>query len=432
MDKQRIRDHLRTLHSDAELQSWFDPLSFRVAETGILEVLFPHALFSRWFGKERQKRFERDILPVLDSISRVVFTKPGPARGASAVKTHTARADAVALFGENAQFSFDTFIYNKKNEFPVSMAREMAASAANPAYIPFVICGKGSCGKTHLLRAMAGTMASSLPAGGIYFGTVEEAENLYRENAALFKRKMLRHKAIFLDNGQNLSSYPELQQEFVFIAEKFKERKRPFVLTLDDSVDQSLVNPKLRARLESGLSVTVKKPDLDVRLRYANAQCVANRVHLKKELLLPIAQRFHNLTTIQGVILKASVYQRNTGKTLTATDMEKLLAGTDALSGKPANPKDIIIQVAEAFSVSPDDVTGDSRLAEATLARQTAMYLYRELLGAPYSSIGKYFNGKNHATVMYACKKIEKTCKSDKVMHKLVTLVRKKFLSRAG
>ncbi len=73
----------------------------------------------------------------------------------------------------------------------------------------------------------------------------------------------MRHKAIFLDNGQSLAAYPDLQQEFVLIAEKFKEKKKPLVIALDDCIDQSAVNPKLRARLESGLSLTLKKPDLE-------------------------------------------------------------------------------------------------------------------------------------------------------------------------
>lgn len=443
LTKQRIRDYLRTLHSDADLKTWFDPLHFRVSESGVLEVRFPHALFSRWFDKERQKRFERELSPMLGSVSRIVFTKPETPRNGAAKKLRKPVPDtpgqlpsgqdpAMEMHGENAQYSFDAFIYNKKNEFPVTMAREFASSVADAAYVPFIICGKGSCGKTHLLRAMAGTMAACLPSGGVYCATVEEAEALHKENPVSFKRKMMRHKAIFLDNGQNLALYPELQQELVFIAEKFKEKKKPLVIALDDSIDQSAINPRLRARLESGLSVTVQKPDLDVRLRYAKAQCAVHRVHLKKELLLSIAQRFHTLPTIQGIVLKASAFQQNTAKSLTEADMEKLLAGTDALTGKRPTPYAIISQVAENFSLSPEDITGNDRRSEAVRARQVAMYLCRELLGTPYSSLGAYFNGKNHATIIYAHKKIEKLVKSDKDTNKFVAKIRKKFLTASG
>jgi len=426
--KQRIREHLRTLHSDVDLRSWFDPLSLKFSENGTLEVRFPHMLFSRWFGKERQKRFEREVHFVFSSVSRVVYTKPGDKRQARALSGSGAVMEALAdAHIDSGRYSFDTFLYNKKNEFPVSMAREVASSPNNQTYVPFVICGKGGCGKTHLLRAMAGSMAEHLPSGSIYLGTVEELENLYRENPIGFKRRMLRHRAILLDNGQNLNSLPELQQELVFVAEKYKEKKRPFVLSLDENVDQSTFTPRLRARLESGLTVTLKKPDLDVRLRYAKAQCVVNRIPLKKEILLSLAQRFHNLSTIQGVISKALAFYENTGKPVTVPAMEKILAGT--LAGKLPTPHAIINEVAEAFLVSPAVITGNERTTEATRARQTAMYLCRELLGAPYSSLGVYFNGKNHATVIYACKKIEKIIKSDKDMNKRVAKIQKKFLT---
>lgn len=432
-DKQRIRDHLGTLHSDAELKTWFDPLHLNFSESGTLEVRFPHVLFFRWFGKDRQKRFERDLTALSAVVSRIVYVRPEDTRQQSSQGfMKMASVPGPEVFADAARFSFDAFIYNKKNEFPVSMAREVATSPGNRAHVPFVICGKGSCGKTHLLRAMAGSMAEHLPSGSIYFGTVEELESLFRENPATFKRKMLRYKALFLDNGQVLSAFPDLQQELVFIAEKYKEKEKPFVLSLDDNVDQTALNPKLRSRLESGLTVTVKKPDLDVRLRYAKAQCVANRIHLKKEIILSLAQRFQNLSAIQGVISKALAFQKKTGKPVTETDMEKILASTYTLAGKQPSAQAIISQVAESFSLSPEEITGNDRRTEASLPRQVAMYLCRELLGAPYSSVGAYFNGKNHATVIYACKKITKIIKGDKDMNKRVAKIRKKFLTATG
>ena len=431
VDTHRIREHLRTLHSDSDLRAWFDPLQLTVLEPGVLEVRFPHRLFSKWFGIKHQKQFEREIVPLLGSFSAVVFTKPEPVQ-LPILKYNKPLPHTLAtpsLFGENGKYSFDTFIYNKKNEFPVSLAKEFASSTSNAPYVPFVICGRGNCGKTHLLRAMAGTMAAMLPFDAVYFGTVEEAEVMYRESPTSFTWKMLQYKAVFIDNGQNLSLYPELQQQFVFIAEKFKEKRNPLILAIDDSADQSALNPQLRARLESGLSVTVKQPDLDVRLRYAKAQCGIHQVSLKKDFLLSIAQRFTTLTTIQGIIVKASAFQHKTGKTLTLADMEKLLAGTDALIGKRPTTVGIINQVADSLSLLPEDITGNDRRTEVVRGRHIAIYLCRKLLGVPYSSLGAYFGGKNHATIIYTTKKIEKMLKIDKDMHKLVTKIQKKFLT---
>lgn len=430
VDKQTIREHLSARHSEADLQAWFDPLHFNVLESGTIEIRFPHALFSNWFGKERQKRLEKELAGLHDGISRIVYLKPGNRRARTVAKPKMEQQASRKDNADNAQFSFDTFIYNKKNEFPVTMAHKLAVRIEDPLHIPFVICGKGGCGKTHLLRAMAGTAQKTVQHGDIYIGTVEDAGALFTADPASFKQTMLQYKAIFLDDGQNLAAFPYLQQEFVLIADSFKENKKNFVLAIDDGLDQTALNPKLRARLESGLSVTVKKPDLDVRMRYAKAQCAAQRIQLKKELLLPIAQRFTSLTIIQGIIAKAAAFQLQNGKPFTASDMEKILAGMDSIAGKCATVPAIISQVADAFSVTPEDIMGMDRGSDAVLARQTAMYLCRKLLAAPYASLGQYFYGKNHSTVMYSVKKIEKKIENDKVMNKLVTKIRKKFLSR--
>lgn len=429
VDKQTIREYLSARHSEADLRCWFDPLHLRVLDSGTIEVRFPHALFYNWFGKERQKRLEKELAGLHGNIWNVVYTAPGNGLKRPAAKPLLDNLPGAGKNVNDPRFSFDTFIYNKKNEFPVTVARDLALRVEDPPYIPFVLCGKGNCGKTHLLRAMAEVMGNALPKGSIYLGTVEDAGTTHLQNPVSFKRTMLRHKAIFLDNGQNLAVFPELQQDLVIIADSFKEKKRPLVLAIDDGLDQTALNPKLRARLESGLSVTVKKPDLDVRLRYAKAQCSAQRINLKKELLLPIAQRFPSLTMIQGIIAKAAAFQRQSDKSLTAADMEKVMSGTETIAGKPATPQALISQVADAFSLSPEDIMGTGRRAEAVLARQTAMYLCRKLLGSPYTSLGQYFHGKNHSTVIYACRKIEKIINSDKVMHKLVQQIQKKFLS---
>ncbi|MDR3073329.1 MAG: hypothetical protein LBV01_01225 [Deltaproteobacteria bacterium] len=431
VNKERIRNHLRTGHSDAELQTWFDPLALRFADEETLEVGFPHLLFSRWFDREHRKVFEREVALALGKRPRIVYVKPEIARKGSALDIG---APANGNPDHDARWSFDTFIYNKKNEFPVAMAREAVSSASAPAYIPFVISGKGICGKTHLLRAIASGMALSIPQTALYFGTAGDLYSVFAENKkfGVFKRKMLRYKAIFLDDAQHLESYPDLQQELVFILDAFREKKKNFILAVDKEHDLPSLAQKFQSRLESGLVVALKKPDLDVRLRYTRAQCAVNQLRLTKESMLPIAQRFQNFRAIQGIVVKLAAYQQKHGGRLTAPDMEKVLASSEVFSAKPATPALIISQVAEALSLSYEDVIGNERRAPVVYGRQIAMYLCRELLGLPFSSLGLFFTGKNHATVLYAFKKIKNTIDIDKDTHKIVTQVRKKFISSPG
>lgn len=435
MIKETIREQLRTTHTDADLQTWFDPLRLLISDSGNVEVRFPHVLFARWFSKERKKNLERELTRFLGTQPKILYVKPESDRTDASKNSGKFLRNGSSLStsrsAEYAQWSFDTFIFNKKNEFPVSMAREIASSMDNPAYIPFLICGKGTCGKTHLLRAMAGAMTRS--ASKVHLSTVEELQTMFSENEkpGVFKRKLQRYKAILIDNAQDFIKYPDLQQELIHIVDVFREKKKPFVLALDEWLDQTAINPKFRSRLESGLIVTVKKPDLDIRLRYVKAQCAANRLHLKKDFLLTLAQRFQSLPAIQGFVVKIAAYQQKTGKEITSSDLDKLMANV-AITGNPATAESIIAHVAENFSLAAEEITGDSRSSSIVFARQVAMYLCRELLGISFSALGRYFNGKNHATVLYAYNKIKKSIETDKKIHTKITVIRKKFLSQVS
>lgn len=436
VDKESIRNHLRRNHTDAELKTWFDPLNIVCSGSEALEVHFPHALFSRWFDRERRKTFERDLHRALGSYPRIVYAKPDKSVSRKALSL---RAPGQRIRVKNrslpenpgGQWSFMTFIHNKKNEFAVSVARELAMQPQKPSHVPLILTGKGTCGKTHLLRAMAREISACLPEGSVFLGTAAELNAYFLEcaDSATFKRKILRKKAVFIDNANKLSDYPALQQELIFLTDTFKDKNKPLVLAVDANLDYETIDRQLGSRLAGGLVLTLKGPDLDVRLRYARAQCAAMRVQLKRDSLLPIAQRFRNFRAIQGVIANIAAYEKKSGRPVSSAELQKILAGSDALFGVEATPGAVISLIAEACGISPEEITGNFRRAEIVKARQIAMYLCRELLEISLSSLGKYFNGKNHATVLYACKKIDKMLYNDKDMHNLVTRVRKKFLS---
>lgn len=434
--KKNIRDRLQANHSEAELQTWFDPLNLRFADAGTLEVCFPHVLFSRWFDKERRKAFEREIYAALEGHPRIVYAQPAAPRTKEFASVRNAYREIRAKqknFPETTgeQWSFETFLYNKKNEFAVVMAMEAASQPQNPSHVPLIIAGKGTCGKTHLLRAMARKMTATLFDANIFFGTVAELHSYFSEcrDSTAFRRKISRKKAIFIDNAQDLAEYPELQQELVFLTDSFKDKNKPLVLSVDTNFNPQSLDRGLYSRISGGLILTLKIPDLDIRLRYGKAQCAAMRLHLEKEHLLFIAQRFHNIRAIQGIIAKIAAYGGKTGRPVSSAELQKIIAGADTLSLPQATPEAVIRHVAEAMNISPEEITGNSRRADIVKARQTAMYLCREFLQVSLAALGKYFTGKNHATVIYACKKIENILDSDSIVNNLVTQARKKFLS---
>ncbi len=437
--KQRIREHLRTVHTDADLKTWFEPLVLHFADVSGLEVCFPHLLFAEWFTAERQELFECSVRALFGAQTPILYKtaslrperpkKSIPARisdparpGSATLETTPPQPGSPEAAGH---CSFENFIINSKNEFPVSMAKEVAGTPKNPAYNPFVICGKGTCGKSHLLKAVARAMAQSLRWENVFLGTVQDLAEIAGNNGGI-RAMLLKRRAVCLDNAQHLANHPELQQDIMDIADLFRDTKKPLVLALDESLARAGLHEKLRSRLESGLIVALKKPDLDVRLRYARAQAEASRLQLKKEYMLTLVQRFDDFRHLEGILTKLAAFQNKSGRPINQGDLDKVLLHAGALSGKRLTPEAIVDKVAEQFSLTREDILGNDRKAEVVRARQIGMYLCRDLLGTSLSALGEYFSGKNHATVLYAYKKIKKLQDSNKDMHRLVTQIRKK------
>lgn len=432
--KQTLRASLRTAHSETDLKKWFDPLVLRESRNGSFEVRFPHALFAGWFNDEKRGILERELTHVTGHAISVTYRTPG---GTAAPKKSLPAKQHTDFFTpficeDSGNYCFETFLCNKKNEFPLAMAKEVAKAPASQTYFPFVICGKGTCGKTHLLRATAKNMAEYRKNSLIYLGSVDDLAAAYSGigNENTTRQQLLRYDSFFLDDAQRLAAHPALQQELIYVADHFRDHKKPLVLAFDEGLAKSDISEKLRSRLEAGLVVTLKKPDLDVRLRYTLGEAQNIALPLSKEHALTIAQRFHDLRYLSGVITKISAFCSKNIRPLSDMDLDKLLEHGTENSGTLLTPESIISTVAEQFSLSVAEILGNKRQHILVQARQISMLLCRELLGLSFPALGVVFGGKNHATVFYACKKIQALQESDSTMNNLVSNIRKKCQSR--
>lgn len=432
--KETLRTSLQTAYSENDLKKWFDPLVLHESRRGSFEVRFPHALFASWFNDEKREILEKELANATGQVVSVTYRTPG---GTAASKKLLPARQCTNFFApfvceDGGNYCFETFLCNKKNEFPLAMAKEVAKAPASQTYFPFVICGKGTCGKTHLLRATAKNMAEYRNNSLIYLGSVDDLAAAYSDigNKNTTRQQLLRCDSFFLDDAQRLAAHPALQQELIYVSDHFRDHKKPLVLAFDEGLSKSDISEKLRSRLEAGLVVTLKKPDLDVRLRYTLGEAQNLALPLSKEHALTIAQRFHDLRYLSGIITKISAFCSKNTRPLSNMDLDKLLEHGTENSKILLTPESIISTVAEQFSLPVSDILGNKRQHTLVQARQISMLLCRELLGLSFPSLGVVFGGKNHATIFYACKKIQKLQESDNIINNLVSTIRKKCQSR--
>lgn len=434
--KKALRDHLSTRCSDQTLRQWFDPLHIVMSKTEKrLSVYFPHAFFSNWFQLNAQAEFEDALREYLGEGYRIDYsTQPctrGAAPGRAAPQMPAAVKNLDIPFGK--QFTFDSFLHNKKNEFPVVSAREVVKQGA-PKYNPFVLCGTSGTGKTHLLRAMANEIARHTDPQTIFLGSVEDLAALYADrfegDMYAARRYLSGFTALLLDDVQRFRDFPLLQEEMVFIFDLLHDAGKQMVFTSTGTVSgYDFLDPKLKSRLEWGLIAQIKQQDLDIRVRFVQLRLKRDGLRLSKEQTFMLCQRFPDFRNLQGILTKLSAYRDLMSKDVTDKDFEQILAHTDDRQGTAITADTVIGVIADHFGLSARDVTGTKRHQKIVQARQLAMFICRQLLGSSYPSLGRIFGGKDHSTAMYAVKKVKELQSSNKDTKLLVTELKKKCLT---
>ena len=324
-------------------------------------------------------------------------------------------------------FTLEHFISNKKNALPLAIAHEVALAQREPRYNPLVYYGKSGSGKTHLLRAIAGPLSKIYGAHAVFYGNMAE---LLQTRAQHSKEPGIdEYQAYCIDDIHLFANDEVLQEKFFTLLESCLYEKKQFVCACSGPlVSHKGFSGNLRSRLESGMTIALRNPDIDVRMRFAQTHCMLLGLDIAREHLLLLAQHCEHLSYLLGVLLRIAACKKLRQRKITKQDIERILQNSREQS--PVTPQDIIRRVAEYFSLPPEEITGNKRKSVPVLARHTAMYLCREILGTSFPLLGRLFGGKDHSTIIYGIKKIEKNIITHKNVHMEITTLKNMCLPK--
>ena len=400
----RVYQGLQQAFFAEELDRWHASLGMSVAGD-VLTVRFPHKFFADWFEAQVRARFEQALGGT--GLSIVYQLQDGD----RAVVVRERKPLAATLpFG--SEFIFDNFLVNTKNYFPLASAQEVAQSR-EVQYNPFVLCGESGAGKSFLLRAIANAK-SEQDGTGIFVAGIEDLHELYtsRGDARKFLAAM---NFLGIDDLQDIARHQYLQGELTALFDHFHTRRKQMVFACSGKVaGYTFLAPKLKSRLEWGLIVTLKAPDLDIRTQYAVARCRERRIDLPKDRLLLLAQRFSDLRNLEGCILKLWAYRELVHDQISDEDFDNILNYLDDRSVTSLTVEQILDAVCAHFSLTTEELLSAGRKQNLVFARQVAMFLCRKLLGLSFPELGRAFGGRDHSTVLYSCRKIEQLQRDDK------------------
>ena len=351
-----------------------------------------------------------------------------PDRASAAISQRSPFATQAA--GMNPSYTFESFIVGANNQFAHAASQAVANSPAR-TYNPLFIYGGSGLGKTHLLQSIGHHILSVKKNARVVYLRSEQFTNEFidaiQNNALVAFRKRYRQADILMiDDIQFFAGKERSQEEFFHTFGALHDGHKQIILSSDRPASEiSNLEQRLVSRFEWGMTAEIQPPDMETRI--AILQGKASRMHIEIEqwVLEFLADKIRSdIRRLEGALMRVAAYKSLSGQSLTADALEHLLRDVLQEQARKAVTIDQIQKkVAEHFDIRLADMTSKKRTASIAYPRQVAMYLAREMTPSTLVEIGSAFGGKDHGTVIHACKLVKAQMEKDSKTRHLVRLL---------
>lgn len=424
---------LRGIVGEDAFQRWFRAAEWAGEEDGIATITVPGEIHQVWI--------ETNYLPELTvAVNRVrgevreVRVEVGGVTPESQLPHHYGHAKhglphsrpnrPAALEGEalerrikssglNPAYTFASFVVGANSQF-AHAACEAVAKKTGIGYNPLFIHGGPGLGKTHLMQAIGQEILRRQPGSRVIYLTCEKFTNEFidsvrRGDLEKFRRRYRSSDVLLIDDVQFLAGKERSQEEFFHTFNTLLDGRNQVVLTCDrPACEIKNLEPRLISRFECGLTVEMQPPQMETRLAILRKKAHDWKVRVDESVLNFLAEKIRtNVRRLEGALMRVATYASLAGESVTVDKVEHLLRDLIREEASRQVSIDAIQKaVAEHFDVRLADMTSRRRPASIAFPRQIAMYLSRSLTKGSLMEIGEAFGGRDHGTVIHACKKV--------------------------
>jgi len=424
---ERICDGLRKAVGEDAFQRWFHAASWEGHEDGVASIAVPGEIHQVWIEANYLPELTSAVGAVCEATRevRVVLGKiPQPAAAESAHSQPAGPRHQPVLSGEplekrpkaiglNPGHTFASFLVGINNQF-AHAACEAVAHKTKTGYNPLFIHGGSGLGKTHLMHAIGQELLRKHPASRVVYLTCEKFTNEFidavrRGDIEKFRRRYRQTDVLLIDDIQFLAGKERSQEEFFHTFNTLLDGRNKVILTSDRPASEiKNLEPRLVSRFECGLTVEIQPPQMETRLAILKQKSADWKVRLDDSIFAYLAENIRtNVRRLEGALMRVASFASLAGESVTVDKIEPLLR--DLLveeSSRQISIDSIQKTVAEHYDVRLADMIGRRRPASIAFPRQVAMYLSRSLTRGSLEEIGEAFGGRDHGTVIHACKKI--------------------------
>ena len=420
------------------IHAWFDPIvavDFQ-EKSFILEV--PNQFSLEWIESHYKDEITLSIKDLFDKSIKyqlLVVKEKKDILFNNKPKESTLKDKPVRFNNLNIKYTFDNFIVGSNNEFAKTASESVASNPGQQNFNPLIIYGGVGLGKTHLMHAIGNSSLNQNPNLKIVNITSEQFTldfvNSLRKNKTIeFAQNYRSSDVLLIDDIQFFRGKEQTQEQFFHTFNVLHQSGKQIVLTADKFPGEMKgLQSRLLSRFQSGLSVDVQPPNFEVRVAILLEKAEQNGLELDYSTIEFIARHIKkNVRELEGTIIrllaKSSLLNIEINNQLVTEVVKERVGGR---IGNDISIENIVKKVSEISSVKEGDIVGKSRKMEIAEARQVSMFLCRDIMGTSLSSIGMFFGGRDHTTVLHALKTVRKKQTNNDRMKRMIGSIRKEL-----
>lgn len=420
--------HLEGELSAQQLNTWLRPL--QAIETGdSLRLLAPNPYVQAWVQEQLESKINKLINGLTQGLIHTVNIEVGsktpiePKNNASALRPSKRDASiAEPALGSplNPLFTFDSFVEGKSNQIARAASLHVAEAPGTSGYNPLFLYGGTGLGKTHLMLAVGNKIKKDNPKARVLYLSserfVQDMIAALRNNVIdQFKSHYRSADALLIDDIQFFAKKERSQEEFFYTFNSLLEGQKQIILTCDRFPKEvANLDERLQSRLGWGLTAAVEPPDLETRVAILIKKAQQNLITLPEDVAFFIAKRIKsNVRDLEGALQRVMAFARFTNQPLSIDMAQEALKDLLALHQKLVTLESIQKTVGEYFKVRISELLSKKRTRSIARPRQIAMALAKELTNHSLPEIGEAFGGRDHTTVLHACRKVAELKESD-------------------
>jgi chromosomal replication initiator protein len=436
--------------SKANFATWFQNTEIIGREDDKIVISVPNVFSKEWLNNKYCKLILKTIYDQDNSIKELAFViNPKPTRKteekdvkevfeADKIDIGQLKFDDFKVNKEtnlNPRYTFENFVVGSFNELAYAASLAVSENVGN-TYNPLFIYGGVGLGKTHLIQAVGNKVNDNPKKKKVRYIPAEKFVSsivlgIRNHNIDAFKSSLSSIDVLIIDDIQFLAGKDKTQEEFFHTFNSLYERNKQIILSSDKPPNAiPELEERLRSRFEGGMIIDISLPDYETRLAILKTKLQEKNIKLPEDVLEYIASNVKkNIRELEGALNTLLIYYKANNNIPNLETTKKLLKNFVFSPFSVVNYKKIIETVARFYNLEEKSIFNVTRRKEIVKPRQVAMFLLREELKYSFPAIARKFGGKDHTTVIYACKKIlEESEQNNKLMEEL-NLIKQKIYS---